>query len=120
MWTDKNYHHEVIAFRAARRRRNIAHHISRLRLAWYRYRSGLYLTTGLSILIAPMVVGIITSPWPISVTLRHYAARPNCDAARTVGLAPAMRGQPGYWNHLDADNDGKSCEPYHGRRNYRF
>jgi hypothetical protein len=113
MWTDKNLHNEVIAFRAARRRRNLSYVVSRLRFAWYRYRSGLYLITGLSIFAAPMAVGIITSPWPIGVTIRHYAARPNCDAARTVGLAPARRGQPGYWEHLDADKDGKSCEPFH-------
>ena len=68
----------------------------------------------------PMVVGIITSPWPIDVMIRHYAARPNCAAARAVRLAPALRGQPGYWDHLDADDDGKSCEPYGGRRKYRY
>lgn len=42
----------------------------------------------------------------------HLAASPNCTAARAVGLAPARRGQPGYWPSHDADNDGIACEPY--------
>jgi hypothetical protein len=54
----------------------------------------------------------LRSPWPVSVTLRHYQAARNCDTARAVGLAPASRGQPGYWTHLDADRDGIACEPY--------
>ncbi|PIO42323.1 excalibur calcium-binding domain-containing protein [Phyllobacterium zundukense] len=34
-------------------------------------------------------------------------------APRTCRSAPfsAHRGQPGYWSHLDRDNDGISCEP---------
>ncbi|WP_245895183.1 excalibur calcium-binding domain-containing protein [Devosia submarina] len=31
--------------------------------------------------------------------------------ARTVGLAPAYRGQPGYHENNDADYDGIACEP---------
>jgi Excalibur calcium-binding domain len=56
------------------------------------------------------------SPWPPLVTLRHIAAYPNCSSARAVGLAPARRGAPGYWPHLDVDNDGVACEPW-GARN---
>ena len=37
------------------------------------------------------------SPWPPLVTLRHLAALPDCSIARTVGLAPANLGAPGYW-----------------------
>lgn len=59
---------------------------------------------------------IATSPWPLSVTLRHIAAAPNCDAARRVGLAPARAGQPGYYPRHDADNDGIACEPWPRRR----
>lgn len=44
--------------------------------------------------------------------MRHFAAYPNCMSARAVGLAPARRGQPGYWPHLDRDRDGIACEPY--------
>ncbi|MGI6854387.1 excalibur calcium-binding domain-containing protein [Mesorhizobium sp. 1B3] len=42
----------------------------------------------------------------------HLAASPNCTAARAVGLAPARRGQPGYWPSHDADNDGIASKPY--------
>ena len=50
------------------------------------------------------------SPWPVSVTLKHLAAFPNCRVAEMVGLAPSRRGQPGYWSHHDADDDGIACE----------
>jgi Excalibur calcium-binding domain len=57
-------------------------------------------------------LGLTTlSPWPPLVTVRHLLAAPNCDAERTVGLAPARRGQPGYWPSHDADSDGIACEP---------
>jgi hypothetical protein len=36
---------------------------------------------------------------------------PNCDAARAAGVAPIHRGEPGYREGLDADNDGIACEP---------
>jgi hypothetical protein len=51
-------------------------------------------------------------PWPPLVTLRHILAAPNCDAARLMDLAPSNRGQPGYWDKHDADNDGQACEPW--------
>jgi hypothetical protein len=55
------------------------------------------------------------SPWD---TLRHIAAAPNCDAARFVELAPAHRGNPGYWSHHDGDDDGIACEPRRRRRTH--
>ena len=39
---------------------------------------------------------------------------PNCDAARGAGAAPINRGEPGYREPLDADDDGVACEPYGG------
>ncbi len=51
------------------------------------------------------------SPWPPLVIIRHMASAPNCDAARASGLAPAKRGEPGYWQRHDEDNDGTACEP---------
>ena len=39
----------------------------------------------------------------------------NCREARAAGAAPLYRGQPGYGPHMDGDNDGIACEPYHGR-----
>lgn len=53
-------------------------------------------------------------PWPPMVILRHIASFPNCDAARMVDLAPANKGEPGYWPSHDADNDGIACEPWSG------
>ena len=54
--------------------------------------------------------------WPPLVALKHIASFPNCDAARALGLAPANKGEPGYWPQHDADGDGKACEPYGRRR----
>ena len=53
----------------------------------------------------------LLSPWPPLLTVRHILAAPNCTAARAVGLAPAWRGNPGYYPKHDADNDGWACEP---------
>ena len=35
---------------------------------------------------------------------------PNCTAAKAAGVAPLLRGQPGYRAALDRDNDGVACE----------
>jgi len=50
--------------------------------------------------------------WSPAMALRHAAAAPNCAAARAVGLAPAFRGQPGYYPQHDRDRDGIACEPW--------
>jgi hypothetical protein len=42
------------------------------------------------------------SPGPVS-----YA---NCSEARAAGVTPLHRGDPGYAQHLDRDNDGIACE----------
>jgi len=55
---------------------------------------------------------VFLSPWSPAVTFKHLAAAPNCTMARTVGLAPAYRGEPGYWSKNDADDDGIACEPW--------
>ena len=39
---------------------------------------------------------------------------PGCDAARAAGTAPIYRGEPGYREGMDGDDDGIACEPYHG------
>lgn len=54
----------------------------------------------------------LLSPWPPLTTLKHIASGLNCDAARAVGLAPSLVGQPGYWGRHDRDNDGIACELY--------
>ncbi|RZJ28085.1 MAG: hypothetical protein EON85_09770 [Brevundimonas sp.] len=38
------------------------------------------------------------------------AATSGCVATRGVGLAPAVRGEPGYWGWNDQDDDGVACE----------
>jgi len=54
----------------------------------------------------------LASPWPIGLTVRHLLAANNCAMARLVDLAPAVRGEPGYWARNDADDDGIACEPW--------
>lgn len=61
-------------------------------------------------LAVPFVLMKALSPWSIMTTIRHLAASPNCAAARSVGLAPARKGQPGYWPSHDADHDRVACE----------
>jgi hypothetical protein len=63
-----------------------------------------------------VVWGLGSSPWPVTTTLRHIASAPNCGFARFVGLAPARRGEPGYWKRHDRDGDGIACEPWPPRR----
>ena len=63
----------------------------------------------------------VTSAWTETTTppvtlkaLERSAYYPNCAAARAAGVAPIQRGQPGYRDELDADDDGVACEPYRG------
>lgn len=51
------------------------------------------------------------STWPWHVSARHLLTSFDCSMARTVGFAPAYRGQPGYHEDNDADGDGIACEP---------
>lgn len=51
-------------------------------------------------------------PRTVGEGARHLLAAPNCDAARAVGLAPARRGEAGYYAAHDADGDGIACEPW--------
>jgi hypothetical protein len=41
---------------------------------------------------------------------------PGCSAVRAAGRAPLYRGQPGYREGMDGDDDGIACEPWQGRR----
>lgn len=51
----------------------------------------------------------LASPWSRD-DLRIEAAGRNCASARAVGLAPARKGEPGYYWWNDRDNDGVACE----------
>jgi hypothetical protein len=75
------------------------------------FTSGLFALGALNVYLALLNF----SPWPPLVTLRHLAAFPNCNSAQVVGLAPAKRGEPGYWESNDDDNDGIACEPWSGQ-----
>jgi hypothetical protein len=59
---------------------------------------------------AAAFAGLILSPFTPIDTLKHLLAFPNCASAQALGLTPSRRGQPGYWSHLDRDNDGVACE----------
>ena len=76
----------------------------------------------MSLLSLPLVAGgvaaslyVHTSPYDPPDAFAHLMARAGCDAARSVGLAPAYRGELGYHAKNDADGDGVACE-----RVYRF
>jgi hypothetical protein len=53
---------------------------------------------------------IRTSPYEPPLALAHLIARVDCDAAHSVGLAPAYRGGLGYHARNDEDGDGVACE----------
>ena len=80
-------------------------------------RQSFYRVIGIAIIAVIGIAGLYyaltaSSPWPPILTLRHIAAAPSCDAARAVGLAPAMQGEPGYYSKHDRDKDGIACEPW--------
>jgi hypothetical protein len=79
---------------------------------------GSYRAAKISAIIAAsagaLYLGLVTlSPWPPIITIRHLLSFRNCEAAREMGLAPANKGDPGYWQKHDRDRDGVSCEPWY-------
>ena len=50
------------------------------------------------------------APAPLAEPAPQAAYYPNCSVARAAGVAPLLRGQPGYAPKLDRDNDGVACE----------
>ena len=69
---------------------------------------------------AGMAATILTSPWPLGLTLRHLAAAAGCPVAQAVGLAPARHGEPGWWPRLGPDLDGRSYATLPGGRTRGF
>lgn len=55
---------------------------------------------------------IRTSDYDPPQAMLHLVARISCDAALSVGLAPAYRGGLGYHARNDADGDGVACETF--------
>jgi hypothetical protein len=92
-------------FRAVSNRAMRAHRVRRFMSGW-----GIRLVLALALLSLTWLAIAWLSPWPVPLTLRHLAASYNCDTARAVQLAPARRGEPGYWPDQDADSDGIACE----------
>ncbi len=70
----------------------------------------LALTSPVFIVTMAVIIYFAASPFSIPETARHTVALGGCDAARSVGLAPAREGQPGYHAIHDADKNGVSCE----------
>ncbi len=71
---------------------------------------GILAASSIVIVSASLLLVKLLSPWPVTITIRHLAAFSGCSVARSVGVAPAYRGQPGYWAWQDADGDGFTCE----------
>lgn len=68
------------------------------------------LTTVVLIALGGYMALTTLSPWPVSYTLRHLVSFAGCDATRMVDLAPAHKGQPGYWHGNDPDRNGIACD----------
>jgi hypothetical protein len=63
-------------------------------------------------ILAGLSVGLVASPWSTMATMKHFLSLPSCAVAHSLGLAPALRGDPGYWSWHDRDGDGIACEPF--------
>jgi hypothetical protein len=67
----------------------------------------------------PRKSGAVRPRRAVTATARPAAAAsvyfPGCNAVRAAGLAPLLRGQPGYRPEMDGDDDGIACEPHRGR-----
>lgn len=66
-------------------------------------------------LAVTLSVYLRTSPYEPPEAMLHLVALAGCDAARSVGLAPAARNTPGYHPRNDPDGDGVACEQPPGR-----
>ena len=62
------------------------------------------------LLSSTIISGAEPSSYSVSLEQRHLYAARGCKEAEEVGLAPARRGEPGYWPQWDGDHDGVSCE----------
>jgi hypothetical protein len=86
--------------RARRRRLRLRRSVPALSLV------ALAVTAGTGVLLLP------DPPQPGAAQRRDGLLHPrNCQEARRLGYGNAIRGEVGYFAHLDADNDGISCEP---------
>ena len=110
MWSDGDKYSNVVKFNGVEYRRLRRSPRSNWKRNFLPNISLKHLMLGILGLLVFAV--IYPAPNRDATTIRHFLAEPNCRAARSVGLAEARRGQPGYWPHLDRDNHGIACEPY--------
>jgi len=87
----------------------IALQAERRRTTRRRIRQGLAALCAASVIAFPFAAVMLVNSWSLATTARHFAAAANCSTARTLGLAPARRGEPGYWPWLDRDGNGVAC-----------
>ena len=80
-----------------------------------RLRSG-YLSPLTVILIIAAMVSLALQLLMPSADRPYSSAPRNCTEARAMGLQNIPIGSPYYASHLDRDNDGLACEPWHGHR----
>lgn len=64
---------------------------------------------GVYMLTPPPAGGAGPVPEPQAAADVYY---PGCNAVRAAGAAPLYRGQPGYREEMDGDDDGIACEPH--------
>src|SRR5688572_16050966 len=87
------------AIRLKQRFRAVSRRIERReapRRLWNRHK-GWLATAAVAIALGAAYAASLHTGWPVAVALKHAASFPNCAAARSMGLAPARRGEPGYW-----------------------
>jgi len=75
-----------------------------------RLRKALSAFCAASVIAFPFAAVMLVNGWSLPTAVRHFAAAANCDTARTLGLAPARRGEAGYWPWLDHDGTGIACQ----------
>ena len=97
--------------RSVRARAALRRDATRPRSLWFR-RHWIPLAAVAALAVVAGWSLMAVKPRTVGEGARHLLAAPNCDAARAVGLAPARRGQPGYYASHDADDDGIACEPW--------
>jgi micrococcal nuclease len=57
------------------------------------------------------VLGTVKTPDQIKQEVHtQYVNYKNCTEARTAGVEPIYKGQPGYTEKFDRDSDGIACE----------
>ncbi|MFL6763940.1 MAG: excalibur calcium-binding domain-containing protein [Sphingomicrobium sp.] len=60
---------------------------------------------------APVAASRATAALPTPEEIEHTRYFASCNEARSAGVAPMFRGQPGYREELDGDGDDIACEP---------